>query len=302
MQIIDQYGKESVARVYLGMTNSGKQVEFVDSLQKDIPRAKKWVCIISSMIGCPVGCRFCDAGGFYKGNLSKEDMLEQIDFLVNQYFTDQTIPVEKWKIQFARMGEPSFNDAILEVLQELPVRYKAPGLLPSLSSVGPEKGEPFFRQLLEIKNQLYIGRFQLQFSIHSTSMDQRNYWIPVKKWTFQQIAEYGKAFKTSRDKKISLNFAVSREAVIEPEVLREVFHPDLFLIKMTPINPTHTSVMHQVRNDMHMETGALDSHPGLVKELRGVGYEVILSIGNPEENDIGSNCGQYARKHLIASE
>lgn len=299
MQIIEHYGNDVVANVFLGKTSSGHQVEFVESLQKGIPREKKWVNIISSMVGCPVGCRFCDAGGFFQGNLSKEDMIEQIDFLVRLYFTDHTVPVEKWKIQFARMGEPSLNIAILDILEELPVRFDAPGLLPSLSSVGPVKGETFFQRLLEIKNRLYIGRFQLQFSIHSTSSEQRDNWIPVKKWSFQQIAQYGTIFKTPRDKKISLNFAVSQQAIIDPKILREYFHPDLFLIKMTPINPTFTSDLHQVRNDMHTETGELQSHPELVTELENLGYEVILSIGNPVENDIGSNCGQYARKHLI---
>ena len=30
------------------------------------------------------------------------------------------------------------------------------------------------------------------------------------------------------------------------------------------------------------------------------GYQVIVSIGEVEENYIGSNCGQYVRKHLEA--
>lgn len=299
MDIINQYGKSSVATVYLGITSTGKQVEFVDSLQRNIEREKKWVCIISSMIGCPVGCRFCDAGGFFKGKLSKGDMLEQIDFLVKKHYPDLSIPVEKWKIQFARMGEPSLNDAVLEILEVLPSLYHAPGLLPSLSSVGPKTGAGFFNRLIPIKDHHYPGRFQLQFSIHSTSEEQRNKWIPVQKWSFSEIAEFGERFKSAKDKKISLNFAVSEEAFIDPKVLRRYFHPDLFLVKMTPINPTYTSVFNQVRNDMHTETGELKSHPDLVKELKDQGFEVILSIGNPEENDIGSNCGQYVQKHLM---
>jgi len=32
------------------------------------------------------------------------------------------------------------------------------------------------------------------------------------------------------------------------------------------------------------------------KQLRGTGYEVIVSVGELEENKIGSNCGQYLKK------
>jgi 23S rRNA (adenine2503-C2)-methyltransferase len=34
--------------------------------------------------------------------------------------------------------------------------------------------------------------------------------------------------------------------------------------------------------------------------LQESGYQVLLSIGEREENLIGSNCGQYLRRHLAA--
>ena len=36
----------------------------------------------------------------------------------------------------------------------------------------------------------------------------------------------------------------------------------------------------------------------VVDDLRGRGYEVIVSIGELEENRIGSNCGQYLKRYL----
>ncbi len=32
--------------------------------------------------------------------------------------------------------------------------------------------------------------------------------------------------------------------------------------------------------------------------MRSAGYEVIVSIGEVEENEIGSNCGQYVLQYL----
>ena len=33
------------------------------------------------------------------------------------------------------------------------------------------------------------------------------------------------------------------------------------------------------------------------KEFSALGYQVIESVGNMEENEIGSNCGQMVRKY-----
>ncbi len=38
-----------------------------------------------------------------------------------------------------------------------------------------------------------------------------------------------------------------------------------------------------------------------LEAIREAGYEVIISIGEQEENRIGSNCGQYVQKHLLES-
>ena len=50
-------------------------------------------------------------------------------------FPDKKIEVKKCKIQFTRMGEPTFNPAVLAVLEELPQRYNIPGLIVSLSTI-----------------------------------------------------------------------------------------------------------------------------------------------------------------------
>ncbi|MCP5104430.1 MAG: radical SAM protein, partial [bacterium] len=164
MKIIGEAGRDDIAMVYLAELGPDRYVEFVHSLQPPFTRAEKWVLIISTLFGCPVGCSICDAGGWYKGKMSTEEIFAQMDFLVAQYYPDRNIPVEKFKIQFARMGEPSFNPNVLEVLRQLPRRYHAPGLMPSFSTIAPNGTRDFFDRLLEIKNDYYSnGNFQMQF-------------------------------------------------------------------------------------------------------------------------------------------
>ena len=49
-----------------------------------------------------------------------------------------------------------------------------------------------------------------------------------------------------------------------------------------------------------VEIESSDNEVSVGPVLAGAGYQVILSIGELEENLIGSNCGQYIRRHLSA--
>lgn len=296
MKIKIHTGSEEIAVVYLAEMREDRMVEFLESLQPPIPREKKWVLIVSTLYGCPIKCPICDASGFYKGKLTADDILAQIDYLVTKRYPGRIIPAEKFKIQFARMGEPSYNPAVLDVLEELPNCYHAPGLMPCISSIAPVGTEGFFERLFEIKNRLYGPRFQLQFSIHSTDRETRDWMIPAKKWDFEKIAEYGKRFFKKGDRKITLNFALARNIPVEPDILRRFFDPDLFLIKITPLNPTYKATEHKLES--YIDAYDVNKKYNLVSQLRDHGYEAIVSIGEVEENKIGSNCGQYIQRHL----
>jgi 23S rRNA (adenine2503-C2)-methyltransferase len=299
MKIIASTGKEEIAIVYILEMEGGKLVECVESVQPPIPREEKWVLLVSTMFGCPVHCQMCDAGGFYEGKLSVEEILSQIDFLVQKRYPRGEIPAKQFKIQFARMGEPALNDAVLEVLSELPLRYSAPGLMPSLSTIAPAGREYYFDKLLEIKNKHYTdGNFQFQFSIHTTDTELRDRIIPVKKWTFEQISRFGNRFYADGDRKITLNFALAHGMPLDPETLLRYFDPEIFLIKITPLNPTYRAAETSLKSYIDPWQSREDYE--IVDELRAAGYRVIVSIGEKEENLIGSNCGQYIRRHMQA--
>jgi len=292
-------GNEDIAMVYIIETSPGNLVECVESVQPPLPRDKKWVLLVSMMFGCPVGCLMCDAGGHYHGKLSKQEILDQIDFLVDKRYPTRIIPCEQFKIQFARMGEPSLNLQVLDVLEELPLRYQAPGLMPSISTVAPVGAERFFNRLVEIKEKNYSGgHFQFQVSLHTTDLILRDRFIPVKKWSFTQIGEYGERFYAPGDRKLTLNFALAQGMPVDPEVLLTYFSPEKFLIKITPLNPTYRARENELVSYVN-PLSAVEKYE-IIQALQDAGYQVILSIGEMEENFIGSNCGQYLRRHLQA--
>lgn len=298
MKIIAKTGTEDIAMVYLAEMDNGKLIEFTESVQPPIPREKKWVLIVSILYGCPVGCRFCDAGEYYQGTLSKNEIFTQIDYLVKRRFPERKVPVEKFKIQFARMGDPAFNHNVLDVLEELPDRYDASGLLPTISTIAPRGTDRFFERLLDIKKTMYKKMFQLQFSIHTTDRELRNWLIPVGKWDFEKIAEYGKAFYKKGERKITLNFALAEGMPVNPEILLDHFQPDTFLIKITPVNPTCRANKNNISSHILPDKDKYE----IIDKLRESGYEVILSIGELTENHIGSNCGQHVTNYLREKE
>jgi 23S rRNA (adenine2503-C2)-methyltransferase len=195
------------------------------------------------------------------------------------------------------MGEPALNMAVLDVLEQLPHRYRAPGLMPSVSTIAPHGVDVFFEGLLDVKNRLYSNRrFQFQYSIHTTDVALRDKLIPVRKWSFPQMSAYGERFYRSGDRKITLNFALAEGMPVEPDVLLRYFDPERYLVKITPVNPTCRAVQNGLST--HIDPYRPETGHAIAKTLTGAGYDVIISIGEVEENAIGSNCGQYVLKYL----
>ena len=302
MKILEKSGDDNLATVYVAQLGDDESriVEFVESTQPPVPRDQKWVLIVSTMLGCPVACMMCDAGGDFKGKLSEAEILEQIDFLIKSRYNGGRISIPKLKIQFARMGEPAFNRNVISVMDALRDIYDAPGLMPCISTIAPSGAGKFFDELLEVKNKHYSdGRFQLQFSIHSTDPEARNRLMPSKKWDFDRIADFGKQWFSNGDRKITLNFAPISGLEVDPDVVREYFDPARFYIKLTPVNPTHRMKENNLKS--LIETEATPEGLELKKNFEDVGFDVILSIGELAENQIGSNCGFYVSRLKRAS-
>jgi 23S rRNA (adenine2503-C2)-methyltransferase len=298
IKIAASAGNPEIAMVYV-VDFDGKYVECVEAIQPPKPREEKWVLMVSTLFGCPVTCQICDAGGHYRGKLTDRQILDQIHFLIDKRYPAGIVPSRQFKIQFARMGEPALNIAVLDALRKLAEEVKAPGLMPSLSTIAPYGTEDFFEGLLDVKNEYYPGgKFQFQYSIHTTDQKLRDQLIPVRKLGFKEMAEFGERFVEPGDRKVTLNFALAEDSPVDPSVLKKYFDPEKFLIKITPLNPTYQAEFSGLES--YLQGSQSSDQDPLVENLQQAGYQVILSIGELEENSIGSNCGQYVQKHLEA--
>jgi 23S rRNA (adenine2503-C2)-methyltransferase len=114
------------------------------------------------------------------------------------------------------------------------------------------------------------------------------------------MADYGERFYSAGDRKITLNFALAQQSPLDANILKKFFSPEKFIIKITPINPTYRAVEMKLKS--HLDISSTNQSDEIVSALRAAGFEVIVSIGNVEENFIGSNCGQYLKTHLNATD
>ncbi len=188
------------------------------------------------------------------------------------------------------MGEPALNDAVLDALVRLRGEMPWPGVWACLATTAPRNRESWFHRLMKIKNDLFPRRFQLQFSMNSTSEDQRRTLVPIPHWSFEEIADYGRRFFSPGDRTVVLNFALAQDVEFDPDKLAPLFEPDVFAIKLTPINPTATGRANGFETLLRSQAEKrLDE---AVTRLERLGYAVIISVGDPGEDEIGSNCGQ----------
>lgn len=290
MKVIAKQGNDHLAKVYIGELDDGHRVEFVESIQPPRSKGEKWVNIISTLVGCPVACQMCDAGGGYARRLTADEMMMQLEYLASRNFPGGKITSKMWKIQLARMGEPTLNPAVLDLLGTLASRGHE-NLVISLSTVGPDGCRPFIHELKKIKDRGVEGRFQLQFSIHSTDPEVRRRLIPVRCLELADMAALGRQFRSPGDKKITLNFIVMKGIPIDAGRIAGLFDTEDFIVKITPLNPTYRARHHKILPGFDPERP--DTAREIVSMFEKEGFQTLLSIGELEENQIGSNCGQY---------
>ena len=305
MKIVETRIAKGLGTLYLADLGSGRQerlIEFVDTREPGVPKSRKWVLMISTQVGCAVGCRMCDAGAAgYGGNLSAAEMLRQVRFVARRNPALDLRSHPKVKVHFARMGEPALNPAVLPALRALAREVPNPGLIASISTVAPRSPvvEPWFSELRRVKDEFYPGgRFQLQFSLHSADEGRRGEIVPIRKWSLEAVAAYGRRWMRPGDRKVTLNFAPGPDEGLDASAIARVFDPEHFLVKVTPVNPTETARQGGCVRVWHKTPADLGA---AARRLRARGFEVILSPSTAEELDGEISCGQLWSRRLKAA-
>ncbi len=197
-------------------------------------RKERWMIGVSTMSGCPIGCKFCAAGGKFNANLTAEEIIAQVDFILNLNNKSKPSEAKEFRILMTRMGEPALNFKEVTKAAEL-LKEKFPFAEILISTVGLRNGS--LDSWLELSKK--HKEIHLQFSIHSTSQEYRDWLIPAKnKLAFDEIRSFANKWMDVKNnkRKISLNFTVVEGSEFNIEKIKEFFPKEQFFIKLSPVN------------------------------------------------------------------
>lgn len=197
-------------------------------------REERWMAGISTMSGCPVGCRFCATGTLKRCRpLTWQEIVDQIQFILHKNYEkyDPAMSAE-FKVNYTRMGEPFLNiEAVRQAIKVVDSwGFKVHHYI---STIGV-KGSDFSW----IKDNV-----TLQLSIHSFDENYRDWLIPYPhKMSLEELG----AIRTESSLKTTLNLTMAREEDFNIHKLKELFATDKFFCKISPINENEISKKNEM--------------------------------------------------------
>jgi len=254
-----------------------------------LPLTEKWVVTVSTQYGCSMGCQFCDVHKVGPGrNATLGDLMGQIEAALSLH--PEITSTERLNVHFARMGEPTWNQNVIECAMRLWPWCDEFHVHPVVSTMMPCRNRnlrSFLVQWMQVKNLLFDGNAGLQLSINSTDENERLDIFRDNALSLESISEIMGGLRP-KGRKITLNFAVAQYQ-INPEVLLRWFDPDIYIVKLTPMHKTAIAL----KNGIEPPGDYTDFQPyfHLEEALKAVGYEVLTFIAS-EEEDLGRiTCG-----------
>lgn len=289
---VGDYGKDANIKAdFLGIT---RELNGVPN-GKPMPLTEKWVITISTQYGCSMGCKFCDVPKVGAGrNATRNDLENQILTAIRQH--PEVKHTKRLNIHFARMGEPTWNENVIKTalyLKETVSEYLGDSLIhPVVSTMLPKANKKLLRFLdlwCSVKNNRYNGDAGLQFSINSTDDKQREYLFSGNSLLLDKIAEIGRYLPMPKGRKYALNFALADNSIIDGKRLRELFNPDKFMCKITPLHRTTSCEQNGIATTGGYEL--FTPYKAVEEDLKANGFDVIVFVPSYDEDNGLITCG-----------
>lgn len=294
---IGDYGKQyNVKADFLGYN---KEIEGVPNTYC-MPLSEKWVVTLSTQYGCVMKCNFCDVPNVpWGGNVTQQDLFQQLENAINCFPSVKY--TERLNIHFARMGEPIFNDNVFKfsrylfkhkrfIEQDLGLKIEV--IHPVLTTSLPKALKSIESRLLDwcdIKNNVFNGQAGLQFSINSTSEEQRETMFGNMSLSLVDFAKIAEKLPSPISRKYCLNFAYSTDFEIDAKLLASLFDSNKFMCKITPIHNNNACNRNGIAT-----IGGYDSYLPYKKpeeDLKEAGFDVLVFVPSIDEEDGLVTCG-----------
>ena len=243
--------------------------------------SERTVLCISTMCGCPMGCRFCGTGDYFVRSLTADEIVGQATHILETQIEGiNPSSIGKLQIMVMSMGEPALNKNLEEAFDALYSKYPNAALL--ISSSGPAVDYGWIRTMSQ-----RIPTVGLQFSVHESTDEKRDALIPFKaKMTLEQIAEEGYKWHVATGRKPYFNYCAHEGNNADEDVSRisDLFPPNVWEATVSVIceRDAHAQAKNDVQRNLAIEFG---------NKLLQNGYNV--RVFDPAGQDtIGGGCGQ----------
>jgi len=263
-------------------------------------KPEKNIIVISTQVGCPSKCSFCELGVDDKKdvrNLTAQEMYEQAVLMLQQAQQNGVdIDAIDHKITFANSGDSLFNPQTvggLEKLAEFNFSYKVSTIFPS-----GKKARDIFEKITSFAAE-YTPHVQIQVSLISTSEEYRSRSAGIKVASFDEIASAARYWRDHNPsgRKINLSLILTGDNPVDANDVCQKFPPELFRFRFRNYVPTQNGR----RKGLKIITN--ENFDAVLDAFKEKGYEVGLwATPTPIEQQYGlvANVPLQRYKAMIA--
>ncbi len=229
----------------------------------------KSIIKISSQIGCPASCKFCEVGDEkFKRNLTATEMFEQVGMMVqilSSYLPEYSRSPHK--INIAGTGEPLLNPNIIDgmkLLMSHNFTLKMCSIMPSSPLVLRN-----FHELASLASDYHMP-IQPQVSLLSLNEEHRRTTAGIRLLSFDELSKLGRSWneRSSIRKQVNLSLILTEDCPIDFEIARRCFSPEYFCFRFRD----YVTTSHGQRNEKaQMQSERVLE---LKEQFRSEGYRV----------------------------
>ena len=258
---------------YLFELPDGKLIETVCIKRRD----GATVCV-STQVGCPVGCVFCESGrnGFVR-NLAPSEIVQQVIL----------IPRRVTRIVFMGMGEPLFNyDNVIQAIHILRDRngLDSPTDGITISTTGP------LDRLKRLREEHL--KIQLTLSLHATTQAVRDRIIPgAKNYPIEDVVGAMLSYSERHNREIVIAYLLLPGINDRPSDIRNLarwFREKNVMINVLEYNKTSNP---DIRRPSEREMADFKHR------LEAAGLEATMRVSHG--GSIKAACGQLANRYNV---
>lgn len=263
---------------YLFELHDGKLVESV--LMR---HGRRYTLCVSSQVGCPLDCRFCQTSkGRFGRNLKMGEILDEICFIEKECREE----TDKANIVFMGMGEPLLNYRSL--VGAIRVLNTAPGFeLGSKRITVSTSGLP-----RRMRNLAEEGlKCSLALSLNATTDAKRRELMPaVSRYTIEEVIDAARYYAEKSGRRVTLEYVLLRgenTSAADARRLGKIARRGPFKINLIPYNACR---------DGGFGTLGEDEIEAFIREL--LPYSPTVTVRRSKGPDIHAACGQLWTQSL----